>query len=129
MKKLAFMTLVFLLIAGIAYANEFTVQKKAGTYDVTVKIDRNPPIVGDNNMTIAVKDASGKTVTDAKVTVAYMMPAMPGMPAMNYKTDAAARGGVYTAKMTLSMAGSWNITIKVTKAGKTSMMKFSVDAH
>ncbi len=58
-----------------------------------------------------------------------MRPAMPGMPAMNYKTEAPLRGGVYSAKMTLSMAGSWNVTVKVTKGGKTSMMKFSVDAH
>ncbi len=129
MKRFALLTLVFLLIAGIAYAKEFEVEKKAGAYDVTVKIDRNPPIVGDNNMTIEVKDASGKAVTDAKVTVAYTMPAMPGMPAMNYKADASPKGGVYAAKMTLSMAGSWNVTVKVTKGGKTSMMKFSVDAH
>jgi hypothetical protein len=129
MKKVVLLTLVFLLIGGIAYANEFTVQKKAGAYDLTVKIDRNPPIVGDNNMTISVKDASGRAVTDAKVAVAYMMPGMPGMPAMNYKTGATLKGGDYSAKMTLSMAGSWNVTVKVTRAGKTSMMKFTVDAH
>jgi YtkA-like len=129
MKKVVLLTLVFLLIGGIAYANEFTVQKKAGAYDIAVKIDRNPPIVGDNNMTISVKDASGKAVTDAKVTVTYMMPAMPGMPAMHYRSGAALKGSDYAAKMTLSMAGSWNVTLKVMRAGKTSMMKFTVDAH
>ena len=80
--------MMFLLIAGIAYAKDYEVKKKAGQYDVEVKIDKNPPVVGDNNISIEIKDQSGKYVTDAKVKVDYSMPAMPGMPAMNYKEDA-----------------------------------------
>jgi len=53
---------------------------------------------------------------------------MPGMPAMNYKADAELKGNEYKAKMTLSMAGSWNVTIKIARAGKTSSMKFTIDA-
>ena len=30
--------------------------------------------------------------------------------------------------MNLSMAGSWNVAIKIVRAGKTSKMKFTVDA-
>ncbi|MEK7789670.1 MAG: FixH family protein, partial [Planctomycetota bacterium] len=86
MKRLTVVTLILLLIAGIAYAKDYEVKKKAGEYDVVVKIDKNPPVVGDNNIEIEIKDASGKYVTDAKVRVEYSMPAMPGMPAMNYKT-------------------------------------------
>ncbi len=129
MKKVAVITMVLLLIAGIAYAKEFEVSKKVAPYDVTVKIDRNPPIAGENNMTIDVRDASGKAVTDAKVVVAYSMPAMPGMPAMHYKTDAALAGSVYKAKMNLPMAGSWGISIKVSRTGKTATMRFTIDAH
>ncbi len=119
---------VLLLIAGIAYAKDYEVTKKAGEYNVVVKIDKNPPVVGDNNVTVEIKDASGKDVTDAKVVVDYSMPAMPGMPAMNYKADAALKGSEYKAKMNLSMSGSWNIAVKITKTGKTSTMKFTVDA-
>jgi hypothetical protein len=104
------------------------VTKKAGEYNVVVKIDKNPPVVGDNNVTIGIKDASDKYVSDARVLLEYSMPAMPGMPAMNYKADAVAKGNEYTAKMNLSMSGSWNITVKITRAGKTSSMKFTVDA-
>ncbi len=129
MKRSIVLTVVLLLVAGIAYAKEYEVQKKAGDYNIEVKIDKNPPIVGDNNITIEVKDSSGKYVTDAKVRVDYSMPAMPGMPAMNYKTDAELKGNEYTAKMNLSMSGSWNVAVKITRAGKTSAMKFSVDAH
>ncbi len=128
MKKLAIITLILILIAGIAYAKVYEVKKKAGEYDVEVKIDKNPPIVGDNNITIEIKDASGKYVTDAKVKVEYSMPAMPGMPAMNYKTDTELKGDEYKAKMNLSMSGSWNIALKITRSGKTATMKFNVDA-
>ena len=129
MKKLAVFTLILLLIAGIAYAKDYEVKKKAGEYDVTVKIDKNPPIVGDNNVTVEVKDASGKYVTDAMVKVEYTMPAMPGMPAMNYKADAELKGSEYKTKMNLSMSGAWNVAIKISRAGKTASLKFNVDAR
>ncbi|OGW76220.1 MAG: hypothetical protein A3J72_06515 [Nitrospirae bacterium RIFCSPHIGHO2_02_FULL_40_19] len=129
MKRLAVFTLTLLLIGGIAYAKNYEVNKKVGEYDVEVKIDKNPPVVGDNNITIDIKDASGKNVTNAAVTVEYSMPAMPGMPAMNYKTDTELKGDEYKAKMNLSMSGSWNIAVKITRSGKTATMKFNVDAH
>lgn len=128
MKKMAVFVIVLLLIAGMAYAKDYEVKKKAGDYDVVVKIDKNPPVVGENNVTLTLKDASGKTVTDAKVLVEYSMPAMSGMPAMNYKEEAVQEGDGYKAKMNLSMSGSWNVSVKVKKAGKTSTMKFTVDA-
>lgn len=129
MKKIAVISLILLLIAGMAYAKDYEVKKKAGDYDVTVEIDKNPPVVGDNNVNIKIKDASGKYVIDAKVKVECSMPAMPGMPAMNYKTDAELKGDVYKAKMNLAMSGSWNIAVKITRAGKISTMKFTVDAR
>lgn len=129
MKKIAVFTLILLFVAGIAYAKDYEVKKKAGDYNVAVKIDKNPPVVGDNNIEIEIKDASGKYVTDAKVRIEYTMPAMPGMPAMNYKADAELKGYEYKAKMNLSMSGSWNIAVKITRGGKTTTVKFNVDAH
>lgn len=114
--------------AGIAAAKDYEVKKKAGEYDVAVTIDKNPPVVGDNNVGIDIKDAAGKNVTDAKVTVAYGMSAMPGMPAMDYKSDADLKGNGYKARMNLSMSGPWNIVVKISRAGKTTSMKFTVDA-
>lgn len=129
MKKVAVISLILFLIAGMAYAKDYEVKKKAGDYNVEIKIDKNPPVVGDNNIEIEIKDASGKYVTDANVKIDYVMPAMPGMPAMNYKTDAALKGNAYKAKMNLSMSGAWNIAVKITRGGKTSTVKFNVDAH
>jgi hypothetical protein len=129
MKKfiVTLLSLMF-VVTGIAFAKDYEVKKKVGDYDVVVAIDKNPPSVGKNNLTIDIKDPAGKAVTDAKVKVEYSMPAMPGMPAMNYKTDAGLKDGKYTAVMDLSMAGSWNITVKITRDGKTSKLKFSIDA-
>jgi hypothetical protein len=129
MKRLAVFSLILLLVASIAYAKPYEVKKKAGAYDVEVKIDKNPPIVGDNNVTVMIKDASGKYVTDAKVAVHYSMPAMPGMPPMNYKTNAALSGNEYKATMNLSMSGAWNVTVRITHGGKTTSVRFNVDAR
>ena len=128
MKRFTILMVMLLLLAGTVYAKDYEVTKKAGDLTVDVKIDKNPPISGTNNMDIAVKDAGGKAITDAKVVVEYSMPAMPGMPAMNYKTDAQPKGNTYKAEMNLSMSGSWNISIKVTRANKTQTAKFTIDA-
>lgn len=129
MKKFIIVLLMVVLSGGLAIAKDYEVKKKAGDFDVEVRIDKNPPVVGDNNITVAVKDAAGKYVTDAKVVVDYSMPAMPGMPPMNYKTDSVLKGNEYRATMNLSMSGPWNIAIKITRAGKTSTAKFNIDAR
>jgi nitrogen fixation protein FixH len=128
MKKLLLIGMAVLLSAGVVFAKDYEVKKKAGEFDVVVTIDRNPPVTGDNNVTVSVKDAGGKAVKDAKVVVDYSMPAMPGMPAMNYKADAVQKGDEYKAVMNLSMAGSWNVTVKISAGGKSGSMKFTVDA-
>lgn len=129
MKRLFACGGILLFIVGFAYAKDFDVKKKAGEYNVEVKIDKNPPVAGENNMEIEIKDAAGKNIKDAKVSVNYSMPAMPGMPAANYKTEAELKGDKYIAKMNLSMSGSWQVAVKIARAGKTTTMKFSVDAH
>ncbi len=123
------MILSLIIISGTAFAKDYEVKKKVQGYEVKAKIDKNPPIVGDNNITIEIKDDKGKYVTDAKVRVDYSMPAMPGMPPMNYKADAVLKGDEYKATMNLSMSGPWNIAIKITRDGKTVTVKFNVDAR
>jgi len=128
MKKLLMIGLAVLLSAGVVFAKDYEVKKKAGDFDVVVTIDKNPPVTGDNNVTVSVKDATGKSVAGAKVVVDYSMPAMPGMPAMNYKADAVQKGDEYKAVMNLSMAGSWNIVVKISAGGKNGSLKFTIDA-
>ncbi len=129
MKRVALIFVVVVLAVGLAYAKDYEITKKAGDYTVQVRIDKNPPIVGKNNVLIEIRDKSGKTVSDAKVSLDYGMPAMPGMPAMNYKADAMPHGNTYHATMNLSMSGSWNIAVKISRAGKMASAKFSIDAR
>jgi len=129
MKRVFYVVLALLFAFGVSYAKDLEVKKKAGQYDVQIKIDKNPPIVGENAVEVEIKDPSGKYITDAKVMVEYSMPPMPGMPAMNYKTEAKLEGYEYKAKMNLSMSGAWNIVINITKDGSTQSVKFNVDAR
>ena len=131
MKKLVLAVMLVLLVAGTAAAKEYEVSKKAGDYNVVVTMNRNPPTTGNNNLTISIKDGAGADVTDAKVSVDYSMPAMPGMPAMNYsaKAELAAKEKEYKAKVNFSMSGSWNIVIKILRGDKTTPVRFTVDAR
>ena len=121
--------LILSLLAGIAYARSYEVKKTVGEYETQVKIDKNPPVLGDNNIEIEIRDPGGRSVTDAKVLVNYYMPPMPRMVPMNYRTDAKLREGKYKATMNFIMSGPWIIAIKIDHAGKISTAKFNVDAQ
>jgi hypothetical protein len=114
-------------VIGFAHAKEFETIKQAGPYTVVIKFDKNPPVVGDNKVSIMVKDASGKALKDASVTVAYEMPAMPGMPAMRYKFQPILKGESYVGTVNFSMGGAWGLNIKITRAGKTASLKLTID--
>jgi hypothetical protein len=127
MKKGTVILAILFLTFGLAYAKDYTVTKKVGSYMVQVRMDKNPPITGKNNIEISLQDAAGAEVTDATVVVEYSMPAMPGMPAMNYKTKTDTKNKKYLATLDFSMSGAWNINVKITRAGKTHSVKFNVD--
>ena len=113
----------------IGYISQKKIKKKVGQYEAEVKIDRNPPIVGDNHIEIEIKDGADKHVTDAKVLVNYYMPPMPRMAPMNYRTDAKRKGEKYRATMNFIISGPWVIAIIITREGKTSTVKLNVDAR
>jgi hypothetical protein len=127
MKRFATALIILFLAVGFVYAKDYTVVKKAGTYTVEIKLDKNPPITGPNKMEISIKDEKGVNVTDATIVVEYVMPAMPGMPAMNYKAKAELNGSRYMANVNFSMSGAWGVNIKITRAGKTQSVKLNVD--
>ena len=127
MKRMVIVVCVLLLAAGLALAKDYEITKKAGSYTVQVVIDKNPPVTGPNKMEVGIKDGAGKEVTDAVVAVDYSMPAMPGMPAMNYKSAATLQGKRYVASLNFSMSGPWTIAVKITRGGKTQAVKLNVD--
>jgi hypothetical protein len=128
LKRLVLVILFICLTAGLSYAKDFELKKKVDDVSVGIRMDKNPPIVGANRVSVAVQDAAGKPVTDAKVSINYSMPAMPGMPPMSYKTEAQLKGEAYNATLEFSMSGSWNIDVKIVRGGRNSAVKFNVDA-
>jgi hypothetical protein len=117
----------FLMACSLAFAKDYELTKKAGDYTVLITIDKNPPVTGKNNMAVGIKDGAGKDVTDATVVIDYVMPAMPGMPAMNYKAGTSLKNKRYVAEVDFSMSGSWSIAVKITRGGKTQSVKLNVD--
>lgn len=129
MKRVVLAIMLVLLVAGTAAAKDYEVTKKAGDYNVLVKIDKNPPVTGDNNLSIAVKDGMGMEIKDAKVAVEYSMAAMPGMPAVKIKTDTELKGSEYKAKLNFSAAGGWSIAVIINRGDKKAQAKFNIDVR
>ena len=129
MKKIAMFTLILLLSAGLVWAKDYEIQKKAGDLSVVVKMQRNPAVMGENGITVTVKDPTGKEITDAGVKVEYSMPAMPGMPPMKYGAVLASAKNGYQGKLNFSMTGPWNIVVKIMRGTKAVSTKFSLDVQ
>src|SRR5207237_2086973 len=92
----------------------------AGT-QISFRTVPDPPKTGDNQLEATVKDAQGKPVDDAEVTVQFFMPAMPtmNMPAMRSEAKLApAGGGVYRGAAQVMMAGRWDTTVTATRGGR-----------
>ena len=93
----------------------------ASVTQITFRTVPDPPKTGDNQLEATVKDASGKAIDDADVTVQFFMPAMPtmNMPAMRSEAKLApAGGGVYRGRGQVMMAGRWDATVTVTRGGQ-----------
>lgn len=129
MKKWIMVFLLIILVAGVAYGKPYEVTKAAGPYSVLVSMDKNPPAQGANGMKIAIRDANQQAVKDAKVVVAYSMSGMSGMAPMSYKTNAVLDGDVYKAVIKISMAGPWQVTVKIFRQGKVASMKYTFDVN
>jgi hypothetical protein len=89
-------------------------------------MDRDPPILGDNKITIELKDGAGKSIKNANVLVNYYMPPMPRMAPMNYRMDATLRGEQFQATMRFIMSGPWYIVVIIHRGGNTSSVKFNI---
>jgi hypothetical protein len=129
MKKLTMVILILLLSAGLACTKGKEIQQKAGDLTVAVKMEKNPPVQGDNGISVTVKDPDGKEVTDAAVTVEYSMPPMPGMPPMNYSAALDLKENRYQGKLNFSMSGPWDIMVKIVRGPKTVSTNFTVDVQ
>jgi hypothetical protein len=110
-------------------AGDYRVRKNAEGLSFDIAINRNPPVMGDNEIRIEIKDLQGNPVLDAEVLVNYYMPPMPRMPPMSYTVPAPVKGKEYHATMALIMAGPWNIITRARVQGKWVRVVFPIDVR
>ena len=104
---------------------------KKPTVDIMLTSKPSPPKTGDNTFEVMVKDAAGKPITDAEVTAMFFMPKMGAMPEMkNNVMLKHQKEGTYVGTGQVMMAGTWDVTVMVKRAGKEiGSKKFPVTAQ
>ena len=60
--------IIILSMAGLASTKGHMAMKQAEDYTVNMKMDKNPPVSGNNNMGISILDKAGAYVTDDIMT-------------------------------------------------------------
>ncbi len=86
---------------------------------------------GDQEVTLAFTDSSGKNVDVGAVSLNFHMPAMGGMAAMNdaVTLTTTATPGVYSGKVNISMAGEWQGQLAFEGPAGKGKATFSVTAR
>ena len=86
---------------------------------------------GDQEVTLAFTDSSGKTVDVGAVSLNFHMPAMGGMAAMNDAVTFTTTGtpGVYSGKVNIGMAGEWQAQLAYEGPAGKGKTTFSVTAR
>jgi len=88
---------------------------------IDFKVNPDPPRSGDNTVNVVVRNADGTAVTDAAVTATFYMPAMPSMnmPEMRDVFQLShTQEGTYSGRGNLEMAGTWDVTVNVSRSGE-----------
>lgn len=132
MKRFSLVTgvVIMTLMMAIGISWGYEAQKTTGGLTVTLSAGSYPLVKGDNELSVKVTDGSGKAVTDAKVTVRFFMPPMPGMAPMSSKTEAVLKGDVYRFKANADMEGTWKTEVVVVRPGKSAVTAiFNLDAR
>jgi uncharacterized GH25 family protein len=122
--------LTMTVLAGWGLSKGYETQKKAGNFEVILKAEKYPLIKGDNALSVAVLDASKKPVANAKVSIRYFMPPMPGMAPMEYPVTPAKKGDAYTFTANIPMEGGWKVEVSITsETGAEASATFNLDAR
>ena len=127
MKTLLKLLSILVLVTTLLNAAAF--EKVAKFRTTKVLITSEKPLVVGNNTIEMLLTLKSKVSEGAKVSVKVFMPAMPGMPAMESKSEAKSLGnGKYSTNINFAMGGTWQIHFIVTpKVGKKIRVKTSVN--
>ncbi|MGH7782397.1 MAG: FixH family protein, partial [Candidatus Binatia bacterium] len=102
-------------------------EKKMGDLTFTLSTQPEKTKAGENTLRLKVTDKSGKPVTDAQVSFQYTM-TMPGM-ALSKAEAKHTKDGSYETKANFAMAGEWEVTVIVRRAGQKEVQeKFKLTA-
>jgi YtkA-like len=106
--------------------------ESTGSVSIEFRVQPDPPRAGENRLEVAVRQPDHAPVTDAAVTAVFSMPAMPAMnmPAMRSSTTLTHESsGIYRGTGSLSMAGTWNVAVTVSRGDQElGQKRFSVVA-
>jgi len=118
-----------LSIWSAAFAKGLELQRRSVQYIVEIRLDRNPPIVGDNEMEVYIKDVRGQILKGLNPVVNYYMLPMPRMAPMNYSIPAKPYKDYYRVSVNFIMSGPWVIAVKIPEDGKARTIKFNIDVQ
>ncbi len=86
----------------------------AGNYKIQIKLDPTKPKIGNNQLTLIIRDTKDQPVSDVTIQIYAEMPAMGSMQAMREPISIENSGvGQYQGHYSLPMNGSWPISINL----------------
>jgi hypothetical protein len=103
----------------LAFVISPAAQSSVGTLTLTTK--PSPLGLGQNLFEVIVKDAKGRPVTDAEVSLLLLMPADAKTKHPEMRTEGklnSAGGGTYSGIAIVTMAGDWDVTVTAMQKGK-----------
>jgi len=117
---------IMMLIGSLVYGAAW--EQKVSAKEVKALISSQKALVVGSNTLDVTLTRQNVPLDGATVEVKAFMPAMPGMPAMESKTNAKAMGkGLYQVSVDLEMHGTWQLFVYVmTKDGKKYRLKTSM---
>ena len=87
---------------------------RSGPYRLDVSIEPTTPRVGENTLSVVLRNADGEPLENAEIKAVAEMPAMGAMPAMQAPADMQeSEPGLYRGTFEPSMEGSWPLTLKI----------------
>jgi hypothetical protein len=100
---------LLLLLAGCGRVQQAN-PAAPDSYAVTLAADPAPPVVGDGALSVTLRDAAGRPVDNAQLTIEANMSHAGMTPVM--ANSAVGKDGVYRVPLTWTMAGDWYVDVK-----------------
>ena len=97
----------------------------SGDFAMTMSFDPTPPKLGNETISISVKDASGNAVNGADVKATTRMPAMSmSGPSLAFQDNS---DGTYSAVINMNYQTKWVLDVSATAGGRAGTSKFEQD--